>query len=832
MLLEKYGLKAIPFQSQGSESGKYPFVSSDSFNELISEIEKIHDQKDSSAIIVQGPQGSGKTATRNGIQDYFSQKSDVTIISVNLSSVDVRDLAWSIVNEAKKQNLVNDEFLQKIRYSEGTNIEKPKLEQIITKIIEEIISKKEFGILIIDEFDIISQPIFHDTNDQTIFLQNVTNILNSINESKIIQEKSFCTILAQTDKSSEDFRDYISNRHKPLSTRLKKNIDIKYNYDETKKIIQKRLESERILEFKIPSGNELFPLDNEITKFLYEKINYLTQSESMKAFRDMEQILHDSIEKSLEKNLDKVDIDVVKEIFDATSSKLDVQKEEIRKISIETKNELENAMKEPDQNIGNCLYLNGIKTGMETWEKREYSMVESDMASSRYKNLENGIFISSIKIKLKTTDKISHEKNVFWYAVSKSSTEPYTDEDYNQINSFLDENKDEQFGSQRSILTIFTEGVTGISEQDLQNEVISSVDRIFYRSNFFKQAITGIFLSKSDEEREQFRTEWDTQLHNICSTYLGATLFDLGAKMDSKHISLIQFLFAKTIVNQKFKKEEWLAWGKRLSGKMIQDRIFNQIKTLGFTNDDHDAIVPRNLKSLKNLIDSKNKNENITNDEVEEHFGNDYALNAAKLLGIINETNQINTVESIKEKISDEIIDTINAALPENSDNLSENLQLLKLLKDAFGKIDDENDYFKKIIVLQFILNQGRKSLIDLESYIPITPTNIKDDESSDDESSDDESSDDESSDDESSDDESSDDESSDDESSDDEIELTHEKITETCKHVLIGKKLKLSELKQEIAKKPGFSDQSKWVNTLLELVRVGTILLTVDDKS
>ena len=109
MLIEKYGLKAIPFQSQASESGKYPFVPSESFNELILEIEKIQQQKDSSAIIVQGPQGSGKTATRNGIHNYFSQKSGIAIFSISLSSVDVRDLTWSIVNEAKKQNFVTDE---------------------------------------------------------------------------------------------------------------------------------------------------------------------------------------------------------------------------------------------------------------------------------------------------------------------------------------------------------------------------------------------------------------------------------------------------------------------------------------------------------------------------------------------------------------------------------------------------------------------------------------------------------------------------------------------------------------------------------------------------
>ena len=804
--LSYYGLQRIPFKSQGSESGKYPFVPSETFNELISEIEKIYEQNDSGAIIVQGPQGSGKTATRNGILKSFCHKSGVSILAVSLSSLELRDLTWSIVDNALEQKIIDESYLQKIGYTSGQDIEKPKLEKIITQVLEKMVENNDFGILIIDEFDIISQPIFHDTNDQTIFLHNITNILNSISESKLIQEKSFCTILAQTDKSSEDFRNYISNRHRPLSSRLKRNIDIKYNFDETKEIIKKRLESEQISNFEKPEGNEFFPLTEEIIKFLYEHINQLTQTSSMIAFRDVEQILHDSIEKSLENNLSQVEIDIVKKIFDVASSKLGSQKEDIRKISIETKNELENAMKDQDQNVGNCLYLNGIKTGMETWEKREYSIVESNMASSRYKNLETGIFISSIKIKLRTTDSISHEKNVFWYTVSKSTNESYTDEDYQQINSFLDENKEEQLGSQRSILTIFTEGIPGKSEQELQNEVITSVDRIFYRSNFFKQAIIGIFLSKSDEERDQFRTEWDTQLHNICSTYLGATLFDLGAKIDSKHVSLIQFLFAKTIVNQKFKKNDWLTWGKRLSGKIIQDKIFNQIKILGFTNDDHDAIVPRNLKSLKILIESKNTDEKITNDEIKEYFGNTYALDAARLLGIVDEKNQIINTEFIKEKISDELIDKINAVLAENSETLSDNLQILKLFKNAFEKIDSENDYFKKIIVLQFILNQGQKSLIDLGSDVNVSPTKNTADE------------------------ESADEESADEESADEEIELTQEKIIETCKQVLHGRKLKLSDLRQEIVKKPGFADQSKWVNTLLGLVRDGTILLAVDD--
>ena len=143
----EYGLNQNPFSSQGTETGRYPFVPSKAFNELIARIEKIRVQKDSSAIIVQGPQGSGKSATRNGIKDTFAKKPNTVVIQTSLSSLDIRDLAWSIIDNAKDQGFVDDAFLTKIEYEEGKDIEKPKLERITVKVLEEVVSKNELCIL-------------------------------------------------------------------------------------------------------------------------------------------------------------------------------------------------------------------------------------------------------------------------------------------------------------------------------------------------------------------------------------------------------------------------------------------------------------------------------------------------------------------------------------------------------------------------------------------------------------------------------------------------------------------------------------------------------------
>jgi len=812
-LESKFGLKVIPFKSQGSETGKYQFIPSESFNELIAEIEKIREQKNSGAIIIQGPQGSGKTATRNGIVKAFSQKSGVAIIAVYLSSLDLSDLTWSIIDTAKEQNLINDEFQEQIGYSPGQNIEKPKLEKIITRVIEEILSKNEFGILIIDEFDIISQPTFHDTHDQTIFLHNITNILNSISESKIVQEKSFCTILAQTDKSSQDFRDYISNRHTPLASRLKKNIDIEYNFDETKQIILKRLEAEHISGFAKSDGNELFPLDEEIIKFLFKQINNLTKTPSMIAFRDMEQILHDSIEKSLEQDLPKVEMNIVEEIFNQAKEKMQQVKPETRRISPETSAELGKLMIDVDQSAANNLYLEGIKTAMKTWETSLYKSIESEGATTRLiPHEENKIFISSIKLELQSTSK--HYKTIFWYNTSKYRNDAFTDDDFKLINSILEKNKEERYGCQFSILTIFTDSPPPKNETELQNEIISSVDKIYFRNNLFKKAIIGIRVSNVDEERRQFRDEWDKHLHSICTDRLGETLHDIDKEFKEQHKILIQILYAKSIIGEKLKQTELTEIAKEFTNKRIQSSFVNEIKTFDFADEELNTRIPRSFYALKNLIRSDKSDE-----EILQHFTNKeklsttpYAVQAAEMLKIIDEDKKLINVESLKQEISDDLIEKLKSALPTNTQTLSVTQRIIKLLIDSFKKIDEENNYFKKVIVLGFIKEQAVKSLEDLSNTQSSKPEEEQKGEGTREEG----------------------------EGTREEGEGTREEeknsiiinsdtVLEVCQEILKEKKLPLKELKKKIKVIPGFEDQSKWVPMIFQLIHDQKILLSVE---
>jgi len=323
------GLKKIPFALQGSDTGEYSYVRSHSFDTLIENIIQIRDSKNPQAIILRGPQGSGKTATKRELLKKFfidpkehselltaEQNADykkMAIFTITLSSLNIRDLTWSFVNEAKLRGYVSDQFLKKIDYSENETIT-PKLEQNIIQIIEHTLKEKDFGIWVIDEFDIIALPQYHGKEDQTKFLHIINDILNGISESKIIQQgKSFCTILAQTEKSALEFRDYIVSKHGPLASRLPQTLDINYNSEETLQIIEARLKESRKpdLDSKLKSmieKNPLYPLSKDQIDQLYVTINNFTQTKEMIAFRMLEQILYNAIMSACKKDLENVDM--------------------------------------------------------------------------------------------------------------------------------------------------------------------------------------------------------------------------------------------------------------------------------------------------------------------------------------------------------------------------------------------------------------------------------------------------------------------------------------------------------------------------------------------
>ena len=149
-----YGLKEIPFKSQGTHTGKYPYVPSTEFKKLTDEIHRVL-EGDPRGMLVRGPQGSGKTATREELVKMYSNMQDQIVISQRVRSLFPDGTIYLLQQNLKDQGLITQDFLDKIGYDEHDK-RPEKLEEWFEEIIRKILLPGKKCLWIVDEFDLIS----------------------------------------------------------------------------------------------------------------------------------------------------------------------------------------------------------------------------------------------------------------------------------------------------------------------------------------------------------------------------------------------------------------------------------------------------------------------------------------------------------------------------------------------------------------------------------------------------------------------------------------------------------------------------------------------------
>ena len=737
-LEDKFGLKAIPLKSQGSDTDEYDFVPSSMFNDLVDEIERVLTTIDPRAIIVQGPQGSGKTATRRALVSRYQDKPDHIVISMHLASLHPRDLVWSFVNELMKRKFVTEDFLRKI----DSNIQKEeitsKLEEILLKIIEQVVTNEKKCIWIIDEFDLIVPFEVQDSSNVTVFLHFISNILNGIADLVTKEKKNgFCTIIEQTKSSAVAFEKFLAERHTPLQSRVKgKNFDIMYDESETLEIVSTRLKSEREsnltgeIESKV-TNNPFFPMKKETIQWLFGAINNQTQTSKLISFRDMEQILHDAFTQALNENLEDIPHSMVQEIFSKNKERLriSVTSDQGIKLNIQTENQLKQIITDEDHEIANNFYLDGIKKGMEKWENIYTSVYAADASSFLKPTDENGseavtspIFMNKIRIDLKVTKteqtetggtKVNtSEHSIVWYCASKKHNNSFDDSDFEYINEIIKKDENYIMGTQKSLLTIFDD-IPAKKEDELK-EIISSVDEIFIHDQLTKEHLVGLaFVGEKD--KDNFRDTYDTTISRISEEHLGVTLHNIGRKITPSHKILVQILYCKSLIDQDVKRIDLIKFAKDISNLSIRNTTFNEIILMDFSNENNVARVPSNLKSIKKMLDKQ-----MDINKIKENFGgNDYTIQAAKELGLIDKNNNWIDQESRLTELEG-IINQITEFVSTATTFETTNLKLLKLLNDAIAKINEgSGDEFQKGIILNFLKEKGSDLLQDVSLSEP-----------------------------------------------------------------------------------------------------------------
>jgi len=203
------------------------------------------------------------------------------------------------------------------------------------------------------------------------------------------------------------------------------------------------------------------------------------------------------------------------------------------------------------------------------------------------------------------------------------------------------------------------------------------VNEIYIRNNIVKKAIIGIAISKAEikdvsspsDDREQFKTNWNTHLHSVCTDKLGETLHDINKEFTERSKVLVQILFAKSTIGETFqKKVELRDLAKEITNLNIKENNINEIIRLGFSDEDLNPLIPRNLESLQNLIQIGK-----TRDEILTFFSKPYTFEAAKLLNIIDDNGKLINFENLKKQIEENLIQKIKEVLPENTQALSVN---------------------------------------------------------------------------------------------------------------------------------------------------------------
>ena len=154
--IEKFKIKKIPFNPSGTETGEFPFARSDDIDAILDDTNKLKQENKTDLFIVRAPQGGGKTATIDEIKRDFNKQNDSMVFYSSLAApLSPTDIIVQVVEDLENRKLISDEVLEKLNYDKIKDMEPKQLVNLLVKLFEEMMDKKELGVWLVDEFDTI-----------------------------------------------------------------------------------------------------------------------------------------------------------------------------------------------------------------------------------------------------------------------------------------------------------------------------------------------------------------------------------------------------------------------------------------------------------------------------------------------------------------------------------------------------------------------------------------------------------------------------------------------------------------------------------------------------
>jgi len=692
---KEFGLKEIPFEPLGTETGKYPIIRSSDFDELIRKAHDSRIDRKTDVVLVRAPQGAGKTAISSEVNSEFKKDPKTTVISTSLINMKPSDLTRQIIVNAIKGNLISENFPKSLGYESGKQYEDSQLKEFVIKIFEESMKNKTLGIWIVDEFDTISSSQSETDQQKVDLLQWIRAVIDSIaNSNELKSKKGFLIIMAHTEKSSEEFAAVLKKLHGPAHERIMSTgtIDIGYSPEEAIKIVKSRLSWARI-DNKLP--DTLKPFTDDAIRTAYERINQITGTRELISFRLFERTLFLAIKDACKQGLDVVDTPLIEKAFQKVSKTVSTQ-EESRELSLETRTEVSKYLR-AEPGIQNVTILSGIKTGIENFMDNTISQV-SGIETKTLRSTKYGLTISEMRLNV-TINRNKASISIIWYCISKDK-ESFEEKDFRELEIELKSLSEERRGINLSVLSLIADKGVILLQHDLIKNSIQSVDSIIIIDDKLKRVLISLACCKKNEVGE-VRGLFEQKIKPQFEDLLYKSVNDVTFNVSPSVIALIQMLNILKLSNNDTSGPTVRAMVGNFFNKAAPSKnVEAQMTLLGFAKESTEGLIPTTPKSFEDLKEMLHDRD-LT--YVKEHLNNsEVILSAAKLLGILNENNKIRDVSIVKEEILTNV-EKAKTLLKDKRNEENKVFKNLQLLCSAFDEMDSASSFWVKLISLIFI---------------------------------------------------------------------------------------------------------------------------------
>lgn len=710
---KKFGWTEIPFEPLGVDTGKYPIVRAEDFDDLQKAAKFAKQEKKFDIKLLRAPQGAGKTALSNEIKNSFLKDPESFVIFHQLINMKPSDLTRQIIDQAIQNNIVTNDFVSSIGFSKEKDFTNTELKEIIIKIFEKSIENKNLGLWIVDEFDTISSSESSE-GEKSEFLQWLRSIIDAIANSKIIHGKGFLMIMAHTEKSAEEFGQELKNLHGPLQERLMGTgtIEIGYTLQEVKKIVQGRLDSVRIDK----KNQSIEPFTEEAINSLYERVNYQTGTREMISFRLFEKTCYKAIVNAYESNQLLIDVNRIEKAFQEIQRTL-IKENTISNISHDTMMDVSKILR-ADENAQNTTILTGIGAGITNFMSAVLEDVQT-LGSKSTEVTESGLHINEIRFMTELKLKKSTVSSI-WYCVSKEK-ESFVEEDFEIIENKLESLKNDRIGINLTILCIVTDKEDIPLNEEFVKKHVKSIDELFLIDKKLKNDLITIGccnINEISDLQQPFDRHIRSKFTDLLSSQRNITFRSSdGVRMLIKMLNLLDSI-NEDVTGPRLQNETGLFFGRtKPVPKAVKDLI-----QLGFAKESNDNLIPEIPQSLQHVLDLVKINDHKTL----EHIPNkDIIISTAKDLDLINKEDNLIKFEDVEKQIADSIQEC-KQILEKSPDEDSKIINDLRKLVQSYNNLELITNQTRKLLLIQFINSEIKSRLKAIERNESTTTTTSK----------------------------------------------------------------------------------------------------------